>query len=168
MLVRIIGDAALRRQVIDHLLVDYVNPEASAPVNFWIAYYGHQTSQGWIHSPNVCLPGNGWEFVELSNIQSPIAWPDGESFSVKRAIIANGQQRILMYYWFEQRGHRFTDEMWAKAYNLIDAFTLHRSDGALVRILTPIEPGDTIASAEARVRDLMIAAYPYIEPHVGR
>lgn len=152
----------------DHLLVDFARSGDGAPVNLWIAYYGRQTAGGWIHSPNACLPGAGWEFVELGDIPAPVTGADGRPFAVKRAVVANGQQRILMYYWFEQRGNRFTDEMWSKVYNLIDAFTLHRSDGALVRILTPIEPGDTVDAAEARVRDLMVAAYPYIEPHVGR
>ena len=72
-----------------------------------------------------------------------------------------------MYYWYEQRGHRFTDEVWTKLYLFADALTTRRSDGALVRLMTPILLGETVEEADRRLADFFGRAYPHLEPHVG-
>jgi exosortase D (VPLPA-CTERM-specific) len=149
----------------DYLLADFISPDAAAPVNFWVAYYGSQGDR-WTHSPKECLPGAGWEFVDVAEIPAPLA--DGEpGFVVNRAVIANGEERMLMYYWYDERGHKFTNESWARFYILVDSFTKQRSDGALVRLMTPILPGEPVEAAGARLTGLFRVAYPHLELHVG-
>lgn len=171
-------DAAVREtlQPDDYLLADFAREGdpvaaagdpgaavgASAWVNLWVAYYASQAKGGRIHSPRECLPGSGWEFVRIERVPAP-----GEGFLVNRALVAKGEQRLLMYYWYEQRGRRLTDEVWAKLAVLADALTSRRSDGALARLMTPLRPGESEEAAEARLQDLFRAAYPHLQPHVG-
>ena len=48
----------------DYINIDFSNRAERAPVNLWSAYYHEQTREaGAIHSPEVCLPGGGWNIV---------------------------------------------------------------------------------------------------------
>jgi exosortase D (VPLPA-CTERM-specific) len=151
----------------DYLLADFRTPAAKAPVNFWVAYYGSQIRGRWTHSPQECLPSAGWEFARLDVVQSPALNMSGASFPIYRAVISRGSERMLMYYWYEQRGAQVTDSVAIRLSILKDALTKHRSDGALVRVLTPIMPDENTAMAEQRLIDFVRAAYPALEPHVG-
>ena len=74
---------------------------------------------------------------------------------VNRAVIQKGLRKQVVYYWFEARGRRVTNDYVAKALTLVDAITRSRTDGALVRLLTPIRPGETEAQAEERLRSFL-------------
>jgi exosortase D (VPLPA-CTERM-specific) len=152
----------------DYFLADYHAPGAAAPVNLWIVYYDSQMQGNWIHSPRECLPGAGWEFVELASVPAPLGASGSPPFHLNRAVIGYGTERMLMYYWYEQRGRQITNETMTRFHILADSFTIGRSDGALVRLLTPILPGEAMAAAGRRVDDLLRLVYPHLEPHVGR
>jgi exosortase D (VPLPA-CTERM-specific) len=150
----------------DYLLADFTSPDAAAPVNFWVAYYGSQGHR-WTHSPKECLPGAGWEFVSLTEIAAPFADPGSAGFALNRALIANGEERMLMYYWYDERGHQFADATWARFYILLDSLRMRRSDGALVRLMTPILPRESVQAADVRLTELFRAGYPHLDRHVG-
>ncbi|MDX1539767.1 MAG: VPLPA-CTERM-specific exosortase XrtD [Geminicoccaceae bacterium] len=151
----------------DYLLADFTTAEVAAPVNLWVAYYGSQLDVLGtnIHSPKTCLPGNGWEFMRLSEVEVE---PEGSGpFAVNRAVLVRGEEQMLVYYWYEQRGHRFADEIWTKIYLFYDMLTRQRADGALVRLATPILPGETASTVERRLSGFLEQAYPSLVPHVG-
>ena len=139
----------------DYVNATYMAPGEAAPVNFFSAFYRSQTDGAGIHSPEVCLPVGGWEVSAIE--QEQVSLPDTVygSFNVNRAVIEKGLTRQLVYYWFEQRGQRMTSDYAAKASVVWDGLTRGRSDGALVRFVTPIAEGESIASAEARMQRLM-------------
>ena len=138
---------------------DYINNTYTAPregyVNFFSAFYAKQTKGQGIHSPEVCLPVGGWEVFSLKPYQ--VSFPDTVygSFYLNRAIIEKGTTRQLVYYWFEQRGRRMTNDYLAKLSVLWDSLTRGRTDGALVRFVTPIGPEETEADADKRLHRLM-------------
>lgn len=141
---------------------DYVNAVYQAPgqpyVSFFSAWYANQTDGTGIHSPEVCLPVGGWEIYSIEEKQ--ISFPDTTygTFPVNRAVIQKGTSRQLVYYWFEQRGERMTNDFMAKMSVVWDSFTRGRTDGALVRFVTPIENGE--AEAEARMQEMMTELLP--------
>ena len=75
-------------------------------------------------------------------------------FEVNRAIIQRGVDRMLVYYWFEQRGRQLTSDYAVKAYTVWDLLTRGRSDGALVRVITPIGRSEQEAAADERLAAL--------------
>ena len=87
-------------------------------------------------------------------------------FEVNRVIISRGGQRQLVYYWFEQRGRRIANEYWMKWYLLVDALMRNRSDGALVRVTTPIGSLEAAKDADKRLAEFARLAVPRLAPHV--
>jgi EpsI family protein len=139
----------------DYIKADYFAPGAVAPVNFFVAYYDNQTDGDGIHSPEVCLPVGGWEIFLLEERTINIPDTPYGAFAVNRAIIEKSQQRQLVYYWFEQRGKRMTNDVLAKISVIYDGIVHGRTDGALVRFVTYISPDETPAQADARIMEVM-------------
>jgi EpsI family protein len=151
----------------DYILLDFVADDAPA-INLWVAYYETLLDGSYFHSPTTCLPGAGWEYVQFGARTTPVTDLAGEPLVVNRGVIVNGQQRILMYFWMELRGRSLRGLQYVKFFNLWDSLLTGRSDGALVRLYTPLEPGETAAAGDARLLALLERAYPHLAPHVGR
>jgi exosortase D (VPLPA-CTERM-specific) len=146
----------------DYILANYHRDEEFIPVNFYVAYYGSQRTGATIHSPRSCIPGGGWEITDLSQVNlSDALGMDGPS--VNRTIIQLGDQRQLVYYWFQQRGRTMTNEYLAKWYLFQDGLTMARSDGALVRLITPIPPDTDEAVADIRLQAFLKSFYPELD-----
>ena len=144
---------------------DYINstygaPGEAAPVNLFSAFYDKQTEGSGIHSPQVCLPVGGWEVSAIEPTPVSVPGVPGGDFSVNRAIIQNGLSRQLVYYWFEQRGRRMTNDYFVKAVVVWDSLARGRTDGALVRLVTPIAEDESDADADARLQRFMALTLP--------
>ncbi|MBY8978142.1 VPLPA-CTERM-specific exosortase XrtD [Rhodobacteraceae bacterium NNCM2] len=154
----------------DYLVTNYVSPNHAAPVDFFIAWYRDQ-NKGGIHSPEVCIPAGGWEMSEITQAEIPveIAGRAGGPLMipVNRAIIQKGLSRQLVYYWFDQAGRRLTSDYAAKAWLLVDALRTGRTDGALVRLVTPIGEGEPIERAEGRLQSMLSAAMPVLPGYIA-
>jgi exosortase D (VPLPA-CTERM-specific) len=142
----------------DYLLVNYTRG-GEPTVNLYSAYYASQSGGGSTHSPRTCLPGGGWAIVDIKAVDAQPRAPDGNAsmapVHVNRVLIQQGESRQLVYYWFRQRGRSLTDEISVKWYILRDGIALNRSDGALLRLVTPIAPGEDIARADGRLQDFL-------------
>ena len=77
-----------------------------------------------------------------------------------RVIIQNGKEPRLVYYWFDERGRAVADEYWAKWYLLADSVVKNRTDGALIRLTTQINPDEPEADADRRLQSFMQVALP--------
>ncbi len=73
-------------------------------------------------------------------------------------MIQKGLDRQLVYYWFEGRGRQLTGDFAAKFYTMADSVTRGRTDGGLVRLITPIGPDEAVAEADARLQRFLAAA----------
>lgn len=139
---------------------DYVNVSYGGlsvpPVNIFVAYYENQTDGAGIHSPEVCLPVGGWEVFSLDQHQVDMTGTGYGVFDVNRAVIQKGTSKQLVYYWFEQRGRRMTNDFNAKLMVMYDSWTRGRMDGALVRYVTPIL--DSEEEAEERLLSVLRAS----------
>lgn len=147
-------------QADDYFSAGYVRPGVAAPVDLFIAWYRDQTKGG-IHSPEICLPGGGWEMSAIE--QTEVVAETGTqsvAIPVNRAIIQKGLERQLVYYWFEQSGRRLTSDYAAKAWLVWDALKHGRTDGALVRLITPMVAGEPEAAADARLAEMIGAVMP--------
>ncbi len=139
----------------DYHQVEFVSPAAAAPVNFFTAWYYDQSSGG-VHSPEICLPGGGWEIAWLERTDITEQMGSATPFNINRAIIQKGETRMMVYYWFEQKGRRIAWDFAAKYWLMVDGIRTGRTDGALVRLTTPILRTETDAEAEARLNDILM------------
>lgn len=140
----------------DYINATFFRPDSSETINFFAAWYAKQTEGQGIHSPEVCLPAGGWEVFALEATQISIPDTVYGDFMVNRAIIEKGLSRQLVYYWFEQRGERMTNDFAAKFAVVYDSLTIGRTDGALVRFVTPIGENETPEEADARMQAFMV------------
>ena len=139
----------------DYLNAVYQSPAEKEVVALFVAYYKKQTEGQGIHSPEVCLPAGGWEVSKLAQVPVDMSAVGYGTFKANRAIIQKGTTRQLVYYWFEGRGERLANDYRAKLNVLVDSLTKGRTDGALVRYVTPIGPEESDADAEARLLRFM-------------
>ena len=143
----------------DYHQVTLVSPNAAQSVGLFMAYYNDQTKNG-VHSPEICLPGAGWEIAWLERSDLTSEMGSDVPFLINRAIIQKGQVRMMVYYWFQQRERRIAWDFAAKYYLVVDGITTGRTDGALVRLTTVIGPDETEEAANARLLDALKAIDP--------
>lgn len=139
----------------DYINATYRAPDSAATVNVFAAWYATQTDGAGIHSPEVCLPVGGWEVFSLDPHAISLPTTIYGDFAVNRAVIQKGLSKQLVYYWFDQRGRRMTNDYAAKATVVYDSFTRGRTDGAMVRFVTPIAEHETTTDADARLQGFM-------------
>jgi len=118
-------------------------------IGLLIGYFPSQRTGSTIHSPKNCLPGSGWNF-ESSNYVD-LKDRAGQLHRVGEYAISNGLNRQLVVYWYQAHGRSVASEYVAKMDMVIDAMRLNRTDGALIRVSTPVGPQESTASARARV-----------------
>jgi EpsI family protein len=134
----------------DFMLRVYQQEQSSEPaVDLFVAYFPSQRSGDTMHSPQNCLPGAGWNFATRQRIE--LKPPGGPPFVVNQNVVAKGTDRQLVLYWYYAHGRALASEYSAKWYLISDAMRMNRSDGSLIRVTTPMLPGETTESAMRRL-----------------
>ena len=153
----------------DYLHRDYEKDEseqAQPNINLFIAYFRSQRTGDTIHSPQDCLPGAGWTPIENSRITLSVA--GHAPFPANRYIIAMGDSRDVVLYWYWAHDRGVASEYSAKYYLIADSIRIHRSDGSLVRIISPMLPGETPAAAERRLLPFTSSVVPLLDTYIPR
>jgi EpsI family protein len=127
---------------------EYVNrnyvSHAGVPVALYVGYYASQRQGDAIHSPRNCLPGAGWQPIETGMFRMHA---DERDVAVNRAVVQKGLDREVVLYWYQGRGRIIADEYANKFWLMLDAARLHRTDGGLVRLISPVST-DTVRATE--------------------
>jgi EpsI family protein len=142
----------------NYALIDYED-HAENTINLYIIHYAHQTKGSSIHSPETCFRGGGWQFEQSDRVEI------FNNYHVNRSILTNNENQVLSYFWFICRGRNLTNAMELKFYNFWDRLISGRSDGSLVRVVTPIMGGD-VDSAEARLKNFVLQLVPILNSYV--
>jgi EpsI family protein len=130
----------------DYVSRIYTGPGASA-VGLYIGYYRSQRQGDTIHSPLNCLPGAGWNPVRRDILRIPVDLPSPlNEIGINRIVIQRGMARQVVLYWYQNHGRVIASEYIGKIYAVLDAIRTNRTDGALVRVVSPV-----IASGEPAV-----------------
>ena len=153
----------------DYFVADY-SRQSDPPdttVNLYLAYHEAQHRGSAAHSPRACLPGSGWEIerLEVVTIRPHSLQSSNTHIDVNRMEIRQGLARQLVYYWFDQRGRNLTDEYLVKWYLFIDAISMKRTDGSMIRLSTSVPNGTTFAEADARLQSFLSSFQPAIQRH---
>jgi EpsI family protein len=151
----------------DFLLRAYEKqPQQQPSVNLFLAYFPTQRAGDTIHSPKNCLPGAGWAPVE--NTRITLSSPAHNPFPANRYVIARGESRELVLYWYWAHDRGVASEYWAKYYQVADSLKMNRSDGALVRINTAMYAGESPDAAEQRLLPFAYRIVPILDLYVPR
>lgn len=162
-----IPDATLKRLGAGEFLQrTYKDPTNSAAfVDLYVAYIPGQRAL-FRHLPEGCMEGSGWSPVESGT--TTLAFPGDVPFRANRYLIAKGDDRQLVLFWYSARGRRVASEDWISVYLALDSLRLNRSDNALVRINTELLPGEKPADAELRLLSFAGLASPLLQSYIPR
>jgi exosortase D (VPLPA-CTERM-specific) len=145
----------------DYVSVNYSKP-GEAAVNLYVAYYASQTKGKSIHSPETCLPGSGWIFRNAGAVTISLPGNVPSSLTAMRAVMERGGIRQLVYFWFKQRDRVLTSTYEVKFYNLVDALVRNRTDGALIRIISPITSSERVQDVDSRLQSFLKEVSPLL------
>ena len=145
----------------------YQDPNGKLPsVDLFFAYFPSQRAGETPHSPQHCLPGSGWNPDQNSRVT--LSLPGHAPFPANRYVISKGESRRLVLYWFWAHDRGVASEYWAKFYLVKDAIQMNRSDGSLVRLVTPMFPGETPDAAQQRILPFTSAVVPLLNDYIPR
>jgi EpsI family protein len=143
----ITGDVLAQLGVDDYINRTYT-AEGAAPIGLYAGYYTSQRQGDTIHSPQNCLPGAGWQPITSATISLAVG---GRSLPVNQYVIQKGVDRQVVLYWYQGRNRVVANEFANKAYLMWDAAVLRRTNGGLVRVISPMPRtgGNTVQDAIA-------------------
>jgi len=168
----VVGDWRGREEPVEQIFLDALKTDdefmgiyqkgnsAADSVGLWVAYYAAQRTGVSAHSPRACLPGGGWKIETFDQYTIDNVQADGGSLTVNRTVIGMGEARQLVYYWFEARGRKQTNEYMVKWFIFWDSLTRQRTDGALVRVTTFVSDAALLPEAAVRLENFIRTVNP--------
>ena len=154
----------LTKQILEAVGVsDYANrlyfSQKEGLAQLYVGYYTTQRTGDTIHSPKNCLPGAGWDPVQSG--YATISLSGGRQIVVNEYVIQQGLDKELVFYWYQGRGRVIASEYSGKFWMVADAISRNRTDGALVRLITPMN--DSEEKARARLESFTQLVFPPLD-----
>ena len=156
----------------DYLICDYSRSDPAGMVNVYVGYHqtqireeGGGSAENSIHPPKHCLPGSGWDIIDQRIVELDLPGLPQRPGPVNRMVIAKGEARQLVYYWYQTQGRVIADDWQKIAYLSWDRARSGRTDGALVRF-TALISHDGEDAAEREIQDLASAMVPLLPTYV--
>ena len=110
-----------------------------------------------LQSPQLVFPEN-WNSVWLK--PADIEVTGNGAIRGNWILTRKGDSMRLVLYWYQINKSAFAGEFEYRLRQLKRALLERRSDGAVVRLATPVKAGEPIETAQARLRALGGALYP--------
>ena len=144
-------------------IADYTNRiyfrPTEPPVQLYIGYYATQRTGETMHSPKNCLPGAGWDPISAGYATIPLT--TARQITVNDYIIQKDLSKQMVLYWYQGRGRVIASEYAGKFWTVADAISRNRTDGALVRLVTPMDDGE--ARAQTRLISFAQSLFPNLD-----
>jgi EpsI family protein len=147
---------------VDEYLSRFYQNSDPSQIHLYVGYYQSQREGDTIHSPRNCLPGAGWHPVKSGRVVIPLGAENAPE--VNRYVIQKGLDKQIVLYWYQSHGRVLASEYWAKIYLILDSIWTNRSDGALVRVMSPIFESER--AAEQQAIDFARTLFPLLDRHL--
>jgi EpsI family protein len=159
------SDALAVLGVDDYVSRTYLSETAAPAVNLYVGYYRSQRQGDTIHSPQNCLPGAGWQPIDGGPRRLELG---DRTEIVNRYVIQKELDRQVVLYWYQGRGRVVANEYANKFWLMVDAARLHRSNGALVRVIASAgrSPAGSVAAADAAASNFARALFPHLTAYL--
>ena len=156
----------------DYLICEFERPDY-LPVGLYVGYHATQireegggSGENSIHPPAHCLPGSGWDIIDSRSVPVDLPGLPQANAKAKRLVIARGEARQLVYYWYQTQGQVIAED-WQKILLVgYDRATRGRTDGALVRFTIPLHRDDNEQRAESSFQDLARQILPLLHDYI--
>jgi EpsI family protein len=127
------------------------------PVEVFIGYKTRQDGTDRLISPKLILPEN-WNFAWIK--PAILNLENAATIDANWMLTRHGEATRLVMYWYQFSSKTVAGEIDYR-FELVQRLVLqHRSDGAVVRLATPVVADEPIETAQQRLRALAEALYP--------
>ena len=134
----------------------YFGP-SQVPVELFIAYRGLQNGANRLQSPKLVFP-EGWNFAWVKPTEIEI---DGiAKIKANWMLTRKGSSQRLVLYWYQNSEMTFSSELNYRMKLFERQLLGGRTDGAVVRIVTPIRDHEDVEQAQDRLKSLALHLYP--------
>jgi len=153
--------------VTDYISCGFMDVPNDKFIHLYIGYHERQTRDretgkaAAIHPPEHCLPGSGWDVIDSRIVPIDVGAGAGAGGEAKRFVIAKGNERALVYFWYNSRGHVIARNWEKIIWMFLDRARYGRTDGSLVRFTIPVRFGD-IDAAEATFQEFAKSVTPLL------
>jgi exosortase D (VPLPA-CTERM-specific) len=148
----------------DYLSATFQHPRHPNQIRLFIPFYAYQGSRHTAHAPQSCLLGSGWALIKSR--QQSVGTGDGTDITIMTSIWKKGDTYIISDYFFFERGRVIINPWMNKYWLLVDAFSRHRTDGALIRAEMPLAPGQSIVDAERVLNEFVSEVFSILPAFV--
>jgi EpsI family protein len=134
-------------------------------VELFIGYLSRQFDENRLQSPKLVFP-KGWEYTSLEAVRVPI--DDAEGIDAAGLLTKNGSETKFVLFWYQVQGRSFSSDF-RNRLELIRSWVLHgRTDGAVIRLATPVSDLENVADAKNRLILFSRALYPLLKTTLPR
>jgi EpsI family protein len=133
-------------------------------LSLFIAFFKSQRAGVVPHSPRVCLPGAGWTPAGNSYIDVQVPGRT-EPININRFVVSRGENKSIVFYWFQSPHHIVASEIHSKIYLVMDSVRYRRSDTSMIRIVVPVDSRGE-AHADQVGLEFVKKSFPVISAHL--
>lgn len=140
----------------------------SRSVSVYAGYRGapFNENENFFHSPNICLPSSGWKtdriYPHTVSLRGPCAF-----LPVTVMEISNQDRRQVVYYWFQTRTRLARDININRFHLSLHALRRDNTHDLFVRLIAPVDAGETTAMAARRIEMFIPALLPALTTYVA-
>lgn len=147
---------------VDTALAVVASGQDKSPVEVFVGYRGEQAGGSRLRSPKIHFPEH-WNSVWLK----PASIEVGGAVAIRGnwMLTRKGDSLRLVLYWYQVADDTFAGEFENRIRQLKRAILDRRTDGAVIRIATPVSNGDPIEKAQTRLGAVSVKLYPQLVKH---
>jgi EpsI family protein len=142
----------------NRLVRGYAGP--AGPVWVMVEYFPSQDETRRAAAREFVFSGGGWSQIAEREVTFPLRAEDGRGLVANLVLVEVGGRRYAIGYWYQIGLSAMASDHWYRAHLLYNRLVRGRSDGALVRIASPLASGEDGAAALARQAEFLRVFYP--------
>ena len=127
------------------------------PVEVYVAYRSYQYDEKRLRSPKLSMLST-WNFVALERASLPL--PGGGAIDGIWMLLQKNMQKQVVLYWYQDGAETFGGEVSYRFHQAKKMLIQERTEGAVVRIATPLAAAESVSQARERVTALSLSFYP--------
>jgi len=127
----------------------------------YVGYYRYQQQGKGIHSPKHCYPGAGWSMLDKGVESIYLDEDDLQAIVVNRVVFQRDGVKQVILYWFQSSNRIVHSEYAQRIYLVLDAVLFNRTDGALVKVSSPVT--GNLTEVLAQQKEFIKQVYPFLK-----
>ncbi len=127
-----------------------------------VEYYPSQDEARRAAARGLVIPAHGWSQIAERRVRIPVASAAGGQLEVNLVTLERQAGRVGIVYWYQIAQHPLASDHWYRVELLYNGLVRGRTDGALIRVASPMETNEDSGAVLARHADFLREFYPLL------